>query len=196
MVDVDGVVIRTRPGGWAADLETDLGLPADLLQSHFFGPHWDDVVMGRAALRDRLDPFLARHAPHLSSSELTGYWFAKDAWLDDDLLADLAAVRAGGLTLHLATVQEHERAGHIWDTLRFRDRFDAMHYAADLGCGKPDPEFFARIEARTGFVPADLLLLDDRPANVEAARAAGWRGALWDGKQVLSEVLAAQGVRV
>jgi putative hydrolase of the HAD superfamily len=189
MVDVDGVIITSRPGGWAVGIERDLGVSIALLQDHFFGPHWPDVMLGRAGLHERLGPVLARHAPHLTSQALADYWFARDALLDEALLADLAALRATGLPIHLATVQEHERARYLWETLGFRDRFDALHYAADLGAAKPDPAFYAAIEARTGLAGADLLLLDDRLANVEAARIAGWKGALWDGTASLADTL-------
>ncbi|MFL5298184.1 MAG: HAD-IA family hydrolase [Phenylobacterium sp.] len=189
MVDVDGVVVASPPGGWAATMEADLGLPVAVLQEHFFARHWDDVALGRAGLHERLAPVLERHAPHLSCERLTAYWFAKDANLDHQLLADLAALRATGVELHLATVQEHLRADYLWTTLAFRDRFDAMHYAADLGAKKPDPAFFARIAERTGFRPAEMTLLDDRPDNVEAARAAGWGGLHWTGRERLADLL-------
>jgi len=190
MVDVDGVVVVPPPGGWAATMEADLGLAPAVLQERFFKPHWNDVVLGRARLHERLAPVLADHAPHLSSQALAAYWFAKDAHLDEVLLADLAELRAGGLEVHLATVQEHERAAHLWDTLGFRDRFDAMHYAAAIGAKKSDPAFYAAVEARTGFAPGDLMLLDDTLANVEMARACGWRAAHWTGERRLAEVLA------
>jgi putative hydrolase of the HAD superfamily len=190
MVDVDGVVIVPRPGGWAARMEADLGLSYATLAEHFFTPHWEDVVLGRADLHERLAPMLAEHAPHLSCDALTTYWFEQDAQLDTQLLADLAALRGSGVAVHLATVQEHRRAAYLWETLGFRERFDARHYAADLGCAKPDPAFFAAITERAGFAPQELLLLDDRADNVEAARAAGWRGALWDGTERLDAVLA------
>ena len=191
MVDVDGVVVVPRPGGWAADMEADLGLSVADLQAHFFKPHWDDVANGRAALHDRLAPVLAEIAPHLTSQALADYWFTRDAQLDHTLLADLAELRATGVQLHLATVQEHERAAYLWDTLGFRDRFDAIHHSAAVGCGKPDPAYYAAVEARTGFAPDSLLLIDDRAPNVEAARAAGWGGILWDGTQRLADVLTA-----
>ncbi|MDZ4371345.1 MAG: HAD-IA family hydrolase [Phenylobacterium sp.] len=194
MVDVDGVVVVPRTGGWAVDMETDLGLSITTLQARFFTPHWDDVANGRAALHDRLAPVLADIAPHLNSRTLTDYWFAKDAQLDLTLLADLAALRATGVPLHLATVQEHERAAYLWDTLRLRERFDGLHHSAAVGCGKPDPAYFAAVEARTGFAPADLVLIDDKAANVEAARAAGWGGALWDGTRRLADVLSGPAV--
>ncbi|WP_293906200.1 HAD-IA family hydrolase [Phenylobacterium sp.] len=190
MVDVDGVVIVPPPGGWAANLERDLGLASATLQAHFFKPHWNDIVLGRAELHHRLDPVLAQHAPHLTSQQLAAYWFEHDAQFDPALLADLAVLRATGVQLHLATIQEHLRAAYLWDRLRFRDRFDAMHYAADLGCKKSDAAFYAAVEARTGFAPAEHLLLDDSLANVEAARAAGWRGAVWDGTRSLGQALA------
>jgi len=189
MVDVDGVVIRPRPGGWAADLEADLGLSPAILQDRFFRPHWNDVVLGRAGLHERLGPVLAEHAPHLTSQALAAYWFAKDAELDAALLADLAALRASGVQLHLATIQEHERATFLWETLGLHDRFDAMHYAADMGCKKSEAAFYRLVEARTGFRADELALLDDTADNVEAARAAGWTGHVWDGTRRLAELL-------
>lgn len=193
MVDVDGVVVHASAGDWANTMEADLGFSRQAFQDHFFTPYWKDVVLGRVGLHERLAPVLAEHAPHLSSQQLAAYWFEKDAELDRALLADLTALRATGVQLHLATIQEHERAAYLWNTLGLRDHFDAMHYAADIGWKKTDPEFYAIVEARTGFAGAELLLLDDTAANVEAARAAGWGGALWDGTARLSEVLAAGG---
>jgi putative hydrolase of the HAD superfamily len=191
MVDVDGVLL-VSPGGrpWSWNLEADLGLDPQLLQSRFFAPHWPDVMFGRADLHDRLAPVLAEIAPHLTSHALADYWFARDAVLDAGLLEDLAELRGTGLALHLATVQEHHRARYLWETLGFRHRFDAIHYSADYGCGKPDPAFYRAVAARTGFAPGDLLLIDDRASNVDGARACGWRAALWDGSRPLAEVLA------
>ena len=71
------------------------------------------------------------------------------------------------------------------------DRFDGIHHSAAIGCGKPDPAYYAAVEARTGFAPDPLALIDDRAANVEAARAAGWGGILWDGTRRLADVLSA-----
>ena len=191
MVDVDGVLV-TRPEGrpWSWNIQADLGLDPQLLQSRFFAPHWPDVMYGRADLHDRLGPVLAEIAPHLTSQTLTDYWFAQDAHLDQGLLQDLEDLRGTGVALHLATVQEHHRARYLWDTLGLRGRFDAIHYSADYGCGKPDPAFFHAVAARTGFAPQDLVLIDDRASNVEAARACGWGAVIWDGSRPLAQVLA------
>lgn len=191
MLDVDGVVVVPRPGGWAANLETDLGLSRETLQTRFFAPHWRDVVLGRADLTGRLAPVLAEIAPHLTPETLTRYWFEHDADLDARLLADVARARALGLPVHLATVQEHERAAYLWSTLGLAAQFDGLHYAAELGAAKPEPAFYAAVERRTNRPARDLALIDDRVENVEAARAAGWRAALWDGSQPLFNVLAA-----
>lgn len=197
MVDVDGVVAR-RPDGrrWDCEIEADLGLSPDLLQTAFFGEHFEDIVLGRADLMTRLAAVLPQIAPHLTGEQLTAYWFAQDGHLDHGLLDDLATCRARGLELHLATVQEHHRARHLWETLGLRRRFDAMHYAAELGCKKPDAAFFAAVEARTGFTPDELLLIDDSPRNVEGARAHGWAAVLWTAERPLAEVLAEAGVAV
>jgi putative hydrolase of the HAD superfamily len=196
MVDVDGVVVRRADGRrWDADIEADLGVRAEDLQRGFFQVHFADVVHGRAPLRERLSVALAEIAPHLTAEGVTDYWFAKDGELDGVLLDDLAALRAKSrLRMDLATVQEHERATYLWTTLGLRERFDAIHYAADLGCAKPDPAFFAAVVERTGFAPGELLLIDDSQRNVDGARAAGWQAALWTGEARLAAVLAPFGL--
>ena len=136
-------------------------------------------VHGRATLRDRLAPALADVAPHVSCDQLIRYWFEGDAHLDEALLLQLAEVRASGVPLHLATVQEHERASYLWDTLKLRDRFDDIHYAAQLGVSKPSQDFYAAVEQRVGLPASAIAFIDDTEKNVEAARARGWNAALW-----------------
>ncbi|WP_460437196.1 HAD family hydrolase [Arthrobacter tecti] len=71
----------------------------------------------------------------------------------------------------------HHRAKHLWEKLGLQDHFDRMHYAADLGCRKSDPEFYRTIEQRIGIVGKRICLIDDDQANVDAARRAGWNAA-------------------
>jgi putative hydrolase of the HAD superfamily len=194
MVDVDGViVVHPDPKGWSVNLERDLGLSAERLQACFFKLHFGDVILGRAGLHERLGPVLEEIAPGLSSQTLANYWFEQDSRLDHDLLEQLAAMRSQGVALHLATVQEHERADHLWRTVGLNTRFDAMHYAADLGCAKPAAAFFAEVERRTGFAGPELFFIDDRVENVEAARARGWQAALWTGERRLADLMVEAG---
>ncbi len=191
MVDVDGViVVHPDPAGWSTNLKRDLGLAIELLQEKFFAPNFHDIVHGRAALRERLAPVLADIAPHLTCDQLCAYWFENDSHLDHDLLDQLAAFRARGYALHLATVQEHERAAYLWNDMGLKDRFDAIHYAADLGHAKPADGFYAAIEARTGYSPSDLFFIDDKAANVLAAQARGWKAAVWTGQDRLADLIA------
>jgi putative hydrolase of the HAD superfamily len=192
MVDVDGVLVRGRPDDgrpWSAELEADLGVPAEDLQREFFAPHWDDIVLGRAALIDRLSPVLAAIAPQVAPERLVAYWFAQDARLDTRLLAELGAQRRRGVQIHLATNQDHMRAEHLMRTLGLSQHVDGIHYSAALGCRKPDAEFFHRAAGRVALPPGDLLLIDDSADNVRAARSAGWEAVHWTGESSLADLL-------
>jgi putative hydrolase of the HAD superfamily len=179
MVDVDGVLISHPPGRrWDSDLLADLAIDPDLLQERFFRAHFDEVVLGRADLLERLGLVMPTLGA-VAAAELVDYWFAHDAHLDRTLLADLDALPAQGLALHLATVQEHHRARYLWDDLGLRRHFSAMHYAADIGYRKTDPEFYQTVERRTGLLPEQCCLIDDSKRNIETAYIAGWQGALW-----------------
>ncbi|POR45855.1 putative hydrolase of the HAD superfamily [Bosea psychrotolerans] len=182
LVDVDGVLVRGRPGDgrpWTSELRQDLGLDPDLLHQHFFAKHWPDIVIGRAALEEKLAPVLAEIAPHLTYQDFTAYWFANDARLDVELLAALDLLRSSGITIALATNQEHVRARHLIGSLGLSRHIDDIFYSAAIGARKPEPAFFRAVQDKLGLKGQALLLLDDSFENVEAARRLGWQAIHW-----------------
>ena len=55
----------------------------------------------------------------------------------------------------------------------FLDHFDQVTFSYELGVIKPEPEIYRHAIQGLGVEPTEALFLDDRPENVEGARAAG-----------------------
>jgi putative hydrolase of the HAD superfamily len=193
MVDVDGVLVRGRPSDgrtWKTELEIDLGLHPEDLTQEFFAPHWNDIVTGRASLLECLKPALTKIAPHLSYDDVISYWFSQDSRLDTNLIAALALYRSGGLSIYLATNQEHQRAKYLMDTLGLSQHVDGIYYSAAMGCQKPEAAFFEKVASHSGFAPSELLLIDDQSVNISAAKLSGWNAIHWSGECTLANKLA------
>ncbi len=56
---------------------------------------------------------------------------------------------------------------------------DGVYYSAALGCKKPNRAFFNQVAALSGFAAEKLLLLDDTPASIIAAKELGWKAIEW-----------------
>jgi putative hydrolase of the HAD superfamily len=54
-----------------------------------------------------------------------------------------------------------------------------LFFSCRLGCEKPDPAFYRKVQSHIGVEPGDILFLDDKPVNVEAARALGWNAEVY-----------------
>lgn len=177
LLDCDGVVVQGHPKGgrWDKNMEKDLGLRADLLQTRFFKPHFRRIVTGEADLLDVLHAVWPELETTATPRALVDYWFAMDSRIDSDVIAEVDAFRAAGGKAYLATVQEHHRARYLMNDLGLGNHFDGIHYAAALGAAKPDPLFYERTQAKLACAPQDVLFLDDALPNVEAATAFGWR---------------------
>ena len=193
MLDVDGVLIRGRPEDgqpWSTTLATDLGIDAARLQTAFFRPHWAQIVTGKQGLAETLADCLPRIGAKVTAADFIAYWFARDARLDAGVLEDIATFRALGLRVILCTNQDHLRAAYLMQDLGLAAHIDGMIYSAALGARKPDPAFFNAARAQTGLPPDALLLVDDTRANITAARKAGWRACLWQGKKRLRDCVS------
>jgi putative hydrolase of the HAD superfamily len=196
--DVDGVLIaghKDKGGWWHADMDKDLGLDPELFQRAFFTEQWAEIVCGRQGIEEPLAKTLADLAPHLSVDDMLDYWFRQDSKLEHTLLAELETLRSRcNLGLNLATNQEHRRADYLWREMELEHHFDAIHYSADIGHAKPDDEFFAVVENRTGFDGFHLLFFDDQERNVLAARERGWQAHIWTGMETFEKALLTHGL--
>jgi putative hydrolase of the HAD superfamily len=189
--DVDGVLVtghKEKGGWWHVGMKEDLGLDPELFQRSFFTEQWADIVCGRQGIEEPLAKTLDAIAPHLTVEQLLDYWFRQDSRMDQNLLAELEALRSrSNVGFCLATNQEHRRAQHLWKSMQLEHHFDAIHYSADIGHQKPAREFFAAVEDRTGFDGPNLLFFDDQEPNVLAARERGWNAHVWGGVETLEE---------
>ncbi|MDQ8153651.1 MAG: HAD-IA family hydrolase [Gemmatimonadota bacterium] len=103
--------------------------------------------------------------------------------LNADVVACVDALTAAGVRVGLCS---NTNASH-WRFLRrthaeFRHLDDAARrfVSFEMGAGKGEPGFFARVARETGAPLARHLLLDDKPENCAAARAEGMRAQVLD----------------
>jgi HAD superfamily hydrolase (TIGR01509 family) len=88
------------------------------------------------------------------------------------------ALREAGARLAIVSGARRAEIDDVLDAAALRDSFDVVIAAEDVTRGKPDPEGYrlarARLEAAAG-APLDAVAIEDAPAGLRAARAAGAR---------------------
>jgi beta-phosphoglucomutase len=87
----------------------------------------------------------------------------------------MAAARAAGLKQSLASSAPMENIEVISDGLGLRRWLDAVVSGDRLPRGKPAPDIFLLAAERLGVAPGQCLVIEDAPAGVAAAKAAGMR---------------------
>jgi beta-phosphoglucomutase family hydrolase len=87
--------------------------------------------------------------------------------------AFVAAAKARGIALAVATAGPPGNIAFVLDGLDLRRHFDAVVGAADVARGKPHPDVFLKAAELLGAAPADCIVFEDAPLGVKAARNAG-----------------------
>ena len=82
-------------------------------------------------------------------------------------------LRAAGLPLAVATSSRRAYAERLLRGHGVFDRLAFLLAAEDVARSKPDPEIYLTAAARFDILPAALLVLEDSPAGVAAAKGAG-----------------------
>ncbi len=90
----------------------------------------------------------------------------------------LTFARSAGLRLALATSSLRTHADLSLAETRLAGLFDAEATGEEVERGKPEPDIFLLAAARLGEEPAACVVLEDAPAGLAAAAAAGMR-RLW-----------------
>ncbi len=104
-----------------------------------------------------------------------------------DLLARLRQRREqrGDIKLYYLSNMPEPYARVLQQRHTFLGWFDGGLFSGDVKLVKPQPEIFRMLESRYALEPANTVFIDDLVANVEAARAHGWRAIHFESAQQL-----------
>ena len=175
VLDFGGVLWNMR---WdtAQALEREHALPARaLLDTLYRSPAWAVVEQGqgdvgawRADAHARLEALAGRSLPGLHDR-----WLAAQG-LEAASVALVGRLRPGYRVAILSNAEpgfHHRLRG-----LGIHDLFDTVVASGEEGLAKPDPAIYLRAAERLALPPEACVFVDDLPANVEGAVAAGMRG--------------------
>ena len=91
----------------------------------------------------------------------------------DGALALLDDLHGAGAIIGLGSSAPPENVWLSLELLTRREYFSAVVTGADVARGKPDPEVFLRCAERLDVRPSWCVVIEDAPAGIAAARAAG-----------------------
>lgn len=153
-------------------------------------------LTGDGTFRDALAEVLPDYAITASAAEVEDRLLGTSRPVEASL-ALIPQLRAAGLGVHLGTNQDTTRAAFLRGPAGFDDLFDVGCYSCEMGVAKPEAAFYAEALAMIGAEPAQVLFIDDRAENVEAAREVGLAAEVWhvrQGHQLLLEFFARHGI--
>lgn len=178
--DADGVV--TSPKRFADDLARDFGTKPEDLTPFFQGP-FQDALIGKADLKMIIQPYLKDWNWAGTVDEFLAYWFKAEDEINEQVLSIVTDLRERGIKCYLATNQEKYRLEYMRKKMGFERIFNGVFSSSDLGCKKPDKQFFERLlkrlDPRRKVPTKEILFWDDTEANIDAAKKFGIQAYLF-----------------
>jgi putative hydrolase of the HAD superfamily len=189
--DVGGVL--SAPEGGVPEVAAALGVPADVLAPAYWRhrdgydrgddarTYWSAVLTDLGLPLDRIEDVDAVDARRWGAPTPAAGGL-------------LAAVCASGTRTGILSNAPHSLAGVVRAAAWSRS-LEHLVFSCDLGVAKPEPASYAAVEEAFGVPGEQVVFLDDRPVNVEAARARGWRAHVWTGAEAAWATLTAEADR-
>ncbi len=176
--DADGIIVH-RERRFSETLAVKHGISAELTSPFFNGP-FRECLVGRADLKEAILPYLSKWGWDRGVDALLDYWFSLETETDKDLIKYIQELRKQGILCFLATNNEKHRFKFMMEKIGLLAMFDKTYSSARLGHKKPEQEFFAKIYKEIeGIGKEEILLVDDRQENVEAAERFGIHAELF-----------------
>jgi beta-phosphoglucomutase family hydrolase len=174
LFDLDGVIVDSRAHHLTAWEALARAHELDVSAGYF------DASFGL-----RNDAILGRLLPAANEAELQALADEKEAAFRASAGGALELLPGVGELITFLEAQHIQRAvvtstprenlTMILDDLGLADRFDALVSGEDVAHGKPDPEGFVVAARRLGVDATGCVVIEDAPAGLQAAKAAGMR---------------------
>lgn len=157
--------------------------------------HMNELIDAGALFRETIYDWAERHPDWAPEIRM---WY--DRWIElaspriEGSIALQRALRAKGVPVFALTNFGRHSFEEAMPKLDFLAEFDRHYVSGRMGVIKPDPRIYAMVEADCAIAPERLLFTDDRPENIAAAAARGWRTHHFEDWQGWAARLVAEGL--
>lgn len=123
-----------------------------------------------------------------------------DRWLEmaapviPQSLRLMEALQGKGVPVFALTNFGIQTFDHAMPHYPFLGRFDRAFVSGHMGVIKPEARIYEMVEEESGLSGAELIFADDRPENIAAAEARGWKGHVFTGPEGWAARLVAEGL--
>ena len=176
--DMDGVLLDSEPLHYEAVRlileEQGVEFPLDDYFRYLgttLTSTWDDLCE-RYPITMPFDQFEARYNSDVLDQYLAGAPLIRGA---RELLAQL---RDAGVPIAVASSSHRVWVDAALSGAGLREYFEQTTAGDEVSMGKPSPEIYLKAAEKQGFDPEDCIAVEDAPAGVESARAAGMKVVL------------------
>jgi putative hydrolase of the HAD superfamily len=97
-------------------------------------------------------------------------------------------VRAAGFRTAVLSNLPHDLGEHMRAHMSLLKEFDHHTFSYELRAAKPEPAIYEHCVKGLGVPASETVFIDDRPENVEGARAYGLRAILFESPRQLHEL--------
>ncbi len=149
------------------------------------GRPWDEAEEAAARSHPHWAPHVRGYRAHFAHS-LVGPV--------EDTVAVLEELHRAGVPLLALTNWSAETFPHARERYAFLELFDDIVVSGEEGVAKPDPAIFEVLRRRAGVPLEQCVFVDDSPANVAAAAAAGMDAIVFTDTGHLREDLRRRGL--
>lgn len=171
--DMDGVLFDSQPLHFKAEIRTITHFGYPITESElkeYLGwcedDFWKDVI-SRYNLKTTVAEMKAFEHPVIEKL------LDEFALPDPELQEILKALRAKKLMLAVASSSPRHWVNMVLDGLSVSGLFDEIVSGEDVKNGKPAPDIFLKAANLLGAEPCECMVIEDAPAGIEAANAAG-----------------------
>jgi 2-haloacid dehalogenase len=192
--DLGGVLIDWDPRYLYRKLIADEATMEDFL-ARVCTNQWNELQDAGRPLADATAQLVAEHPE--CAELITAYY---ERWEEmvmggfEESVRVLEDLHRGGVPLYALSNFAAETFCRVRAQLPFLALFRDVVLSADHGLCKPDPRLYRVLLDRHSIDPTEAVFVDDRPPNVEAARALGMTGVDFRGADALRAELVGLGL--
>jgi len=174
--DMDGVIVDSEPQYQRVEMEIVKRFDDSVTPNHFREYTGIDSVTMWARIRERFD--LPQTAEELCREEerlMRQYYQSGELKVIEPTVSLIKSAHEAGYRTGIASASGKENIAAVLRRLGIGDYVDAAVSGSEVPRHKPHPDIYLHTAHILGVRPEECVVIEDSPAGVSAARAAGMR---------------------